>query len=291
MTRELDIDRILNGFLAEGTNELADRVLDAALNDIDSTKQRRAWWPPRRFPDMNSFARYAIAAAAVIAVVIVGYSFLPGNSPGAGPTPTPTPIVSPSPSPTPEPTLQVLGNGPLNAGTVIVEARALGSMTATLEVPAGWEGFDGSCLLPSSQPNGQEMGICFLEVAGLYSDPCHGTSAGPDVPVGPGVDDLANALVAQDDYEASTPTEVTLAGYSGKVVDLHLPTDVATCDQGAFFPWAGTIYAQGPDNLWRVWILDVEGTRVVLMSNWFEATSAGDQAALQAVVDSLQITP
>ena len=36
------LDRLLGAFFVEGTDELADRVIDAALDQIDHTRQRRA---------------------------------------------------------------------------------------------------------------------------------------------------------------------------------------------------------------------------------------------------------
>ena len=237
---------------------------------------------------MNTFAKGAIVAAAVLVVLVAGYNMLPG---GPGGQSTPTPIVTPTPSPTPVPTPQVLGDGPLSAGTVVAHVGPNRSMDATFTVPADWRGFDGSCALPPSDVH--VNGMCFLGLDGLFSDPCHwsGLLEHGDVPVGPSVADLATALTEQDDYEATSPIDATLGGYSGKFVDLHLPTDVASCDDGHFFPWAGSIYAQGPDDLWHLWIIDVEGTRIIVVSNYLEGTSPADQAKLQAVVDSIVFTP
>ena len=112
---------------------------------------------------------------------------------------------------------------------------------------------------------------------------------GTEVPIGPTVDDLANAFAAQTAYEASTPVDVTLGGYSGKRVELQLPSDVASCDNGEFYPWVGSIYAQGPDNRWDVWILDVEGERIVVLGTYFPGTPAEDRAEQQAIIDSIVI--
>ena len=236
---------------------------------------------------MHTSVRIALAAAAILIVAIFGTTLLvPGENVGgpAGATSSPTPTASP----------QLLSNGSLDAGTVV--AAGLGpseSVSATFTVPEGWEGFAGACVLPITgtvAPDG--MGICFGEVnTGLYSDPCHGSTGPPDVAVGPSVDDLARALEEQTAYEATTPTDVTLGGYSGKRVDLQLPADVASCDNGEFYPWSGSIYAQGPDNRWHLWILDVEGDRMVIFSTSFAGTPAEDLAEQQAIVDSIRLEP
>ena len=83
MTDQREIDRVLDAFLAEGTGEVADRVIDAALDQIDHTRQRRALRMPRRFSTMTMPIR--LAAAAVIGVLAVGgalYLTRPGQPGG-----------------------------------------------------------------------------------------------------------------------------------------------------------------------------------------------------------------
>ena len=70
MTDQRELDRLLGAYFVEGTNELADRVIDAALDQIDHTPQRRPLRLPRRFQTMTMPVR--LAAAAVIGVLAVG---------------------------------------------------------------------------------------------------------------------------------------------------------------------------------------------------------------------------
>jgi hypothetical protein len=166
-----------------------------------------------------------------------------------------------------------------------------GSVTLNFTVPDGWIGFSGVGLLPSTGTEGPDgMGIGFGEVnEGMFADPCQWNDAVPEVPVGPTVDDLVTAFTEQTAYEASAPVDVSLGGYTGKRVDLQLPSDVASCELGEFYPWVGSIYAQGPDNRWDVWILDVEGERIVVIATHFPGTSAADRAEQQSIIDSIVI--
>ena len=88
-------------------------MIDAALDQIDHTRQRRALRMPRRFQTMPMFTR--LAAAAVIGVVAVGGAFYliqPGQPAVGAPGPT-AGATSPShrprrrprrrPTPTPQP--------------------------------------------------------------------------------------------------------------------------------------------------------------------------------------------
>ncbi|HEX5823842.1 MAG TPA: hypothetical protein VFY18_05205 [Candidatus Limnocylindrales bacterium] len=105
MTDQRELDRVLDAFFVEGTDELADRVIDAALDQIDHTQQRRVLRAPRRFSTMNMPTR--VAAAAVIGVLAVGATFyvIRPSQPAVGPpgpttgaSSTPVAVVTPSPS-------------------------------------------------------------------------------------------------------------------------------------------------------------------------------------------------
>ena len=91
MTDQRELDRLLGAYFADGTDELADRVIDAALDQIDHTPQRRALRMPRRFPTMTMPIR--LAAAAVIAALAVGGAFYllkPGQPSVGASSPAPT---------------------------------------------------------------------------------------------------------------------------------------------------------------------------------------------------------
>jgi hypothetical protein len=70
-----------------------------------------------------------------------------------------------------------------------------------------------------------------------------------------------------------------------------IPSDIdfATCDGGQYWVWDAPPFAQGPGNRWHLWILDVEGTRAVILAHDFATTPAGIQTELQEIVDSIQI--
>jgi hypothetical protein len=85
--------RIVLSWLREDLHENAERVLLLALDEVDTTPQRRSWWPAWRTDRMNSLAKLIAAAAAVLAVAVIGYTTLPGLGivgPGATPPPSPS---------------------------------------------------------------------------------------------------------------------------------------------------------------------------------------------------------
>jgi hypothetical protein len=130
--------RVVVSWLREDAHENAERVLLAALNEIDHTQQRRSWWPTRRSPDMNNLAKVLVATAAVVAVLVVGMQFLRSAPGGVGAAP------SASPSPTPAPTPQVTAAAPsASAATGQTPPPLSASFSSTqhgisMSYPEGW---------------------------------------------------------------------------------------------------------------------------------------------------------
>jgi len=90
MTTERDPGtRIVLSWLREDAHENAERVLLRALDVVDTTPQRRSWWPARRSL-MPTYAKLVAAAAALVVVAVVGYNLIPRNGNGGPVTPTPT---------------------------------------------------------------------------------------------------------------------------------------------------------------------------------------------------------
>ena len=159
-------------------------------------------------------------------------------------------------------------------------------------VPNGWAGIMDSIWLDeigNGPPNG--AGVLVGRGAWLLSDPCTEAQhmVPPDIAVGPSVDDFANALADHPQLDVTDPVEVTLAGYSGKYLDLQVPADISKCE--VYRPFDPGIFAQGPSHRWHLWILDVDGLRFVVQSTDYAGTSAKHRSELAAIVDSIMIEP
>ena len=310
MTDDRSLERVARSWLEAGPTEAPDRAVEAALLRIQTLPQERDLRIPWRLPKMTTPAR--VAAAAVIGVLAIGgalFVLRPGDSsvggPGRTPSSTPTPTTSPTPAPTPSPSPVALHDGPLAAGTYVtlpfvqpgsdacfvppqpgcVDPTNDDSIRVTLTVPDGW-----SNLFPTDADPAAADGasLIFARGASLFNDPCQ-NSGTPEMLVGPTVAEFAEAVSTHPRLEVTTPTDVTLAGYSGKYLELQVPMDLTGCAR--YRPWEPWYYAQGPGERWHLWILDVEGTRVVVQSMDHAGTSAQHRAELQGIVDSIQIQP
>ncbi len=136
MSANRDVNRIVRSWLRTDEHESADAVLQLVLSRLDTTPQRRSWWPTWRSNRMNTYAKLLAAAAAVLVVAVVGYQFLPrAGGPGGQPT------IAPSPSPA------LLARGTFTATvgsgyTVVLDATgADSSVSGSMVVSQGTKGY------------------------------------------------------------------------------------------------------------------------------------------------------
>lgn len=247
-------------------------------------------------------------AGVVLAFTLLVVGCAAPNLPGASPEPTARPTqataATTSPTPSPVPTAAPpMTLGLLGAGTYVMtpfgpdgmgvctaadadctEDPADDSIRLTVTFPAGYEAVHPHMVFTPDR----DTGLTISRGAGLYSRPCY-SAPPPDIEVGPAVDDFAGAIADHPELDATTPVDVTLAGYSGKYIDLQMPAKFGHCIGGQFWPWEPGTYAHGSSERWHLWILDVDGIRVVIQSSDYERVSAERRAELQAIVDSITI--
>jgi hypothetical protein len=229
---------------------------------------------------MNTSPRLIGALLCAISIITV--------TPMAASSPRPD-----APSAAPE-TITTLGpgEGPLEAGTYRTEeinGGGVGVPPIILTLPAGWSSIDGWVLHRGSLEV-PTVAVQFWDVGEIYGHPCdwRGTLLDP----GPSVDDLAAALVDRPMRNATQPTAVTIDGREGLYLEWSVPADLdfTDCDADGgehyFESWVGASdgdrYHQGPGQLDRLWILDVDGARLVI--DGFDMPSATD-AERQELLD------
>ena len=113
MSSDRETTRRVRSWLEAGVTAIPDHLLDAVLDEIPTTPQRRPLWPVRRYAEMSTYARLGAVAAAVIVVVVAGTAFMLGRGVGSEASPSPPPS---SPVPT--------STAPTTGGAVLPEFTA-----------------------------------------------------------------------------------------------------------------------------------------------------------------------
>jgi hypothetical protein len=289
MTASRDTERLIRAFLDEGVTELPERVYDAIRSDIDRTHQRVVIGPWRT-PDMNTFAKFAMAATAVLVVALVGYNLLPSD-PGRGGTPTfsPSPSISLAPTPVPSPSpsdLAFFSAGPIEAGrhSIILSGKSL-----SVDMGSGWFSNGRFRIFTGS---GQAAFIMWTEPpTNVYGDPCAQTPLDP--PAGDTPAELAAAVASIPGTDpVSGPSDVTVGGHPGQLVTIRIRDDI-DCAPEQFSLWYSQDPATGrwPDALGdtiNVWIIDVDGTIVWIDASWATTTTPALHEEMRQIVDSIQ---
>ncbi len=236
--------------------------------------------------------RLAMAAAAVVAVI--GVAAIAINSMNSDDDVEPAPAVQPTAAPT---TVAPTTVAPTTK-TVSFPVPSANDIPVTFTVPDNW--VVGGFSYADNQ--GGAPGVVFDGITNIYVDACQWVLLDP--PVGPTVDDLVAAWSNLPDFAATTAVDVTVDGYAGKQFEFTVPPyDRAGCkvkvdvgqvyalwdftgmnkeDAPGYFAWSSHLHLQ-------IWVLDVDGTRLVIGATTLPTTSPQDRADLDAVLTSIQI--
>jgi hypothetical protein len=279
-------------------------MIDVKTTDPTEPRQKR----PMRVVAAGILA----AAAAVVAIVFVASSDVDVVTPADEPVPLP-------------PWSRAL----LEPGTYFVD-EVTGKPTARIlfTIGAGWHTQRGPGI-------GQfDIGqILFSRPYAVFSDACHAGPAADDsgidwnggMPPDPGpegatVDSLVAALSEQRGWaDVTTPSDISVDGYVGKAFQRTVPADISDCERNLYGPrtrpanfftksprfrsWEG--YEWGlfelyePGEVETLWVLDIDGTVVVIHTRLLPSVTAGARALagpsaaaraeFAAVLDSIRI--
>ena len=246
---------------------------------------------------MNTAIRLAIGAAAVVLVAGMGFNLLPsGSGIGGGPSATPTTTPTPTPSPIALPLYPEELEVP-EPGTYLIDEPF--PFPVTISVPAGWVGTVGGVYAAyldlESGSGAAGASIAFSLSQMIYADPCS-DGGFLDPQPGPTVDDLATALAALPGLDATDATDVTVDGYRGKQLSLTAPDnfDGCTLSSDGYRIWQlplGSVHSFAPGQRKALWILDVDGERLVVSADTFPATTPQQSSEVQEILDSIRIEP
>ncbi len=172
----------------------------------------------------------------------------------------------------------------------------------TVEAPVTWSAPDGHFVVKSGSGI---LGMSVWDVGKVPRHPCHWRGRLYDP--GPTVDELVEALASQPLRNSTTPTDVTLGGYRGRYLEWSVPSDMVVtgdadfegCDfqppdsHTDFVSWFGDgfgeRYQQFAGQIDRLWVLDVDGQRLVVDATYAPGTSEADRDELTQIAKSLRV--
>jgi hypothetical protein len=250
---------------------------------------------------MNRFVGIGLAVIAVVLAAAVGLQLIrPSEVGGPGPSTTPTP----EPSATSAPSEASSGaparfapDGHLEAGERY--DLTLDLVPATFAVPTSKWGSNGQFLLWVETGEYFKRAHMFFwtgfDPVGVFADPCAGEASPP---AGPTAADLAAAIAALPGTELlSGPSDVTIDGRAGKVVEILVPADIP-CSAETFLLWYDlgcpteaecARYASWKDSIIRVWVIELDdGARAVVEAERIADTDPAIDQEFDAIVDSIQ---
>jgi len=230
-------------------------------------------------------------------------------------TTSPTAPSEPTASPTIQDIMELPPFSPLEPGTYFMDPDVDPStpLRVVYEVPVeGWSGWAGAAKFAGDG----HVAMSITTVTNLVRHGCRDHSWA-DPPVGPSVDDLAAALADLAPFRVtSPPKDVTIYSYSGKYLELTVPDlpveeggdnrvedpelRFTECIDGNLKSWVApfdtvpgdAFYGYtGPGYSEEVWILDVDGTRLMIAAERSPGSPPEDLGELRAILDSIRIEP
>lgn len=259
---------------------------------------------------MNKLTAAGLGVAAAVVALVVGIQLLgppaPGGS-GASPSADPSATVEPSPTAPSATPWTGLSQGPF----VLTGSADPVQVAVTITSPS-WVAlpeFDGVGKNDDGLDPPQTVGAALIAwgwPAGtgfyVYGDPCHWATTTPEAPATT-PEEIATALAAQASREATAPVDVTVGGYAGKAITVHVPMEYevpgasreeefAECDQSIFGLYGvdgetePARNNQGPGQVDDLWIIDVNGSIVILDAMHGPAVPASLVDEIRALAES-----
>lgn len=242
----------------------------------------------RRRLAMAAAAAVAVVGVAAIAINSMNSDDSPDRAPAAPPTVASTTVAPTTIAPTTE--------------TVQFAVGTANDIPVRFTAPVDWIVADGFAAYKvgagTARPGGAAVGVLFDGITNVYADGCQWVAVDP--PVGPTVDDLVQAWANAPELAATAPVDVTVDGYSGKQIEITAPDyNPSECKERKYGLWYSSdtvsddgrpgYWAQAPNQHLQVWILDVDGTRLVIGAGSIPNISPQDRAALEDALASIQI--
>jgi hypothetical protein len=236
---------------------------------------------------MNGSSKAIAVGIIVLAAVGVGIVLLPRPGASTDADATPTSLYRSEPELLP-------------AGTYAVDK--LFERPITLELPANWTGLEhrrGQALVVKTvdaEPFGTVASTVPLGINApdrVYANPCRDRDPAAGAP--PTLVGILAGLTHAVGFEAGPIEDTTIGGLPAKVFDLRTSIDVEDCRTFPFSQWSfrdqsgvgiGNQTSSGGHQ--RLWLLDIDGTVILIDADSGDDSFAEDVEELYRIVESIR---
>jgi len=242
---------------------------------------------------MTGSARVAYQTVAICVALLIGGC---GGGQGAsGTSPTAISAASIAPSPTVRPLRDQGGTAILDPGTYVLDLFPVGlAFDIPDGDPPGWHvgrSTDDAAIVLWYTPPEITYLFAFWNADNIYVDPCDPAAGELEPPIGPSVDDLVAALTNLPEFQATAPMDVTVGAFRGKEIELTVLDSGGDCPEVIVWSAGDDRLDLSPGETRHVQVLDVDGVRIVMLTNEPAQPDAAVEAELQQVLDSIRIEP
>jgi hypothetical protein len=158
----------------------------------------------------------------------------------------------------------------------------------SMSIGDGWAAYGRDRSAGGVTRDEEKTGVLFVIVDNPSLDPCGDPVRTNDPRLGPSVDDLVTFLERLRSIAITEQADVTLDGYRGTYLEFT-KTGENECSAGGWSGWPTNTSLDGVEYN-RVWILDVDGVRLVIDS-FATSPSESVKAELRQIVESIRIEP
>jgi hypothetical protein len=231
--------------------------------------------------------RLLAVGVAIVAVLAVAIAFQPDQAEDASADPSPMTLYRSAPELIP-------------AGEYVVDKLFDGRIT--FDLPENWTGLEhmrGQALIvktEDAQPFG-EVGPTVLlgiyAVDRVYEDPCRDRD--PQAGAPPTLAGVLAGLTHAVGFEAGPIEDTTLGGLPAKVFDLRTSIDGEDCRTLPYSQWSfrdqngvGRGNGTSSGGHQRLWLLDFDGTVILIDADSGDDSNSGDVEELYEIVESIR---
>jgi len=243
-----DPDTTIGAWLEDGPTELADPVRRLIGTAARTTPQRRRIGAPWRSFDMNSAFKFAVGAAAVVAIAVLGI-FLLRPTPsldvgGEAPTPSPTPVGE--------------SGSALEFDRPFDYVLPAGSRLELVDASADWYNFE------VGGGSGDDPGVAVRLIASVNINPCSPAEGIRQLESGP--DGLIEYLRSVPGITVTDPIETSIDGRAALSVDVVAQPEGA-CPEISLWPNAPLPFTTmvAPGRRTRMIATDVDNATIVVV--------------------------